>query len=161
MNISFSIPEGKIFLMGLPGSGKTYFGKQIAEANNRPFFDLDIIIETLTKKTVADIFAEQGVDAFRKIETETLLNFSFSHNAVIALGGGTPCFHNNLNWIKNQGTTIYLDADINIIAERIATQKNTRPLFLNHSVNDIKNALARLLQEREVYYKQADIIWQL
>jgi shikimate kinase len=161
MSVAFSIPEGKIFLMGLPACGKTFLGKKLALENNRPFFDLDTIIESVYNKTIAAIFNEYGEKYFRKIEAETLRNYSFPDNAVIALGGGTPCFLNNLEWIQKQGTTVYIETNIDNITERIISQNNTRPLFNNFSPDEIKSALARLLQQREQFYKQADKIWQL
>jgi len=161
MKLSFVLPEGRIFLMGLPGSGKTTLGAQLAKEHNRPFFDLDNIIETQTGKTIIAIFAEDGEEVFRDIETKTLRSYSFPENAIVSLGGGTPCFHDNLAWLKKHGTTVYIKANIDVVAEHLKGDVNQRPVLTKREEKDFKKALAQLLIEREQFYSLADLVWEI
>ncbi|HEX2683637.1 MAG TPA: shikimate kinase, partial [Ferruginibacter sp.] len=100
--------SGKIFLVGFMGSGKTYWGRIWAQAYQLAFYDLDEVIEQDQGKTVAEIFKTYGEDRFRQIEAGTLRSFSEKNNCIVACGGGTPCFHDNMQWMNEQGTTVYL-----------------------------------------------------
>jgi shikimate kinase len=159
-NISV-LPEGKIFLLGLPGSGKSFFGKKLAEKFARPFFDLDELIEQQTGKTIIAIFGEDGEEVFRKIESDTLRSYHFSADAIVSLGGGTPCFHDNLTWLKKHGTTIYIKAALDIVAENLKGESDKRPVLTKREEKELKNAVAQLLNERESFYAQADIVWEV
>ncbi len=149
------LPDGKIFLTGLPGSGKTTLGKLISEKTKRPFFDLDKLIESATNATISEIFSTNDEAYFRSIESEVLRNFSFPENAIVALGGGTPCFQNNMQWLKNNGTIIFIHADTGVIYERLKQTNNERPLLKNN----LKEKLEQLKTERWEFYLQADFIW--
>ncbi|HTA27725.1 MAG TPA: shikimate kinase, partial [Bacteroidia bacterium] len=118
-----------IFLVGFMGSGKTHWGERWAEANDIPFVDLDDAIETAERKTVAEIFAINGEAHFREIETKILHSFAGQKNMIIACGGGTPCFNNNMQWMNDQGTTIYFTSPPDIIMKRVITQQDKRPLL--------------------------------
>jgi shikimate kinase len=161
MKLNVALPEGKIFLMGLPGSGKTTIGEKTAKENNRPFFDLDAIIEKQTGKTIIAIFSDDGEDVFREIETDTLRKYPFPDNAIISLGGGTPCFHDNLAWLKKHGTTAYIKAKLEDVVEHLKGDANQRPVLTKREEKDLKKAVAQLLQEREQFYSLADLVWEV
>src|SRR5436853_6290275 len=96
----------KVFLIGFMGSGKTFLGKQLAQLLNYEFIDLDEWIEQREKKSIAEIFSEDGEEYFRKKESQQLKLLAEKNNAVIATGGGTPCFHDNMKWMNDHGFTI-------------------------------------------------------
>src|SRR5437773_11285939 len=97
-----------IFLMGFMGSGKTFFGKQLAQLLNYEFIDLDELIGKNEGATIAEIFFSKGEAYFRSKESSLLKSLSQNENAVIATGGGTPCFHDNMKWMNEHGITVYL-----------------------------------------------------
>lgn len=146
-----------IFLIGMPGVGKTTIGKKIATELNILFFDLDEQIENIEKIRISDIFKTKGEPEFRKIEHLCLKNIveQTSENAIIACGGGTPCYHNNIEIIKKNGTAIYLYASINWLLSNIS-KSNNRPLFNNKVPNKVM--VQDLLEKRSAFYQQANII---
>jgi shikimate kinase len=159
MKIPFQLPNEVIFLCGMPGSGKTTIGKRIAVTTQRPFFDLDEMIEADMSMSIAEIFATHGEDFFRSKETEILQQYIFPEKAIVALGGGTPCFNNNMELLKQKGAVIYLKTDIDTLTKRLVKVAAQRPLLKGKDFNQIKNYLTPTLAQRETYYLQADKIW--
>lgn len=157
--LPFQLPDGLVFLAGMPGSGKTTIGNYIAEKYKRPFVDLDLLIENNTHSTINNLFAEKGETNFRIIESNTLKTHSFLPNTIVALGGGTPCFDNNLQWLKENGTVIYLKQSVNTLIKRLEAEKDARPLLANATLENLEEKLTQLLVQRECYYLQADIVW--
>jgi len=148
----------KIFLIGFMGSGKTYWGKIWAKQNLLPFFDLDEVIEEQEKKTIADIFEVNGEDYFREKETMVLKTFAGMDNCIIACGGGTACFNNNMQWMNDNLTTVYLWAKPQYIYDRVFKEKEKRPLFYNLGKDELGLFIEQKLKEREPFYNQAKII---
>lgn len=147
----------KIFLIGMMGSGKSYWSKIIAQQLKLTPFDLDTVIETAANKFIAQIFEEQGEVFFRTTETETLQSFSNKDNCIIATGGGTPCFNNNMQWMNQHGLTIWLNEPIEVLAKRLATEKAHRPLIKNLSDHELSGFLQQKLTERIPFYQQAKL----
>lgn len=149
----------RIFLIGFMGSGKTHWGKQLAAQLKIPFFDLDDVIEQNESKTVANIFAECGEEAFRVKEKQTLEQL-IDHNAsmVLSCGGGTPCFFNNIERMKKYGIVVWLNTHVEILLGRLMKEKNSRPLIKTIADNDLRSYIVRKLNERRMYYEQADVI---
>ena len=146
----------KVFLIGLPGSGKSTLGPKLAEAMNLPFFDLDHEIEKRTSKSVSEIFSLNGEDYFRKIENSTLVNLNKSKSDfLLATGGGTPCFFDAMQWMNDQGVTIYLDTDLSTIIKRLKN-KTDRPLLVNE---DLEEKLTKLHSDRINTYRQCKLTW--
>jgi shikimate kinase len=148
----------KIFLVGFMGSGKTYWGKQWAAKTGLPFFDLDDIIEKQEGKTIADIFQQHGEQWFRQKETEVLHSFSAIESGIISCGGGTPCFNDNMHWMNQHGTSIYLTATPEQIADRLIHEKQKRPLVKDLHADELLTFIANKLKERDVFYSTATII---
>jgi shikimate kinase len=147
----------KLFLIGLMGSGKSFLGKKISEALHLPFIDLDSEIEKEEGRSVSEVFSTQGEEYFRKLEAAVLRKASEVDRFVMATGGGAPCFHQNMKFIKKTGTSVFLDVPVTIIARRLnESQKNKRPILQNSTHNKIEDTLANLLSERLKFYKQAD-----
>ena len=123
-----------IFLVGMPGSGKSTMAKFICSELSFLYIDLDIEIENHSKKTISEIFEQDGEDYFRKLESKILLDIiNKKKKFVLATGGGTPCFNDNMNLILNNGISIFLDTSLDLIIERVS--RNTkRPMFQNKNV---------------------------
>ena len=147
----------KIFLIGFMGSGKTHWGKLWSVKSGMQFFDLDEIIEQQEKRSVAEIFEQRGETYFRQAETATLKTFSKRANCIIACGGGTPCFNNNMQWMNENGTTVYLSATANDIFKRVITEQDKRPLIKNFSKDELIRFIETKLKERDFFYSQAKI----
>jgi shikimate kinase len=145
-----------VFLMGMPGCGKSTFGSKLAKKLNFNFFDLDDFIEKKENKSIFSIFNDEGEIYFRKIET-TYLNEIISQNlqAVISLGGGTPCFNNNLENINKNGISIYFEAPLKLLSDRIIAAKQIRPMFKGLNQEEVIQKLNDLIEKRKLFYELA------
>ena len=146
----------KIFLIGMMGSGKTFWTKKIAKWIKSAGYDLDDLIEMTEEKTISEIFEEDGEDYFRKLEAKILRWFTEKKKYVLAAGGGTPCFHENMNWMKKEGMVIWLDESVEILVQRLAAEKAHRPLIAHLSNEEIAQFIQQKLVERHAYYQQAN-----
>jgi shikimate kinase len=146
----------KIFLIGMMGSGKTFWTKKIAKWIKSAGYDLDDLIELIEEKTISEIFEEDGEDYFRKSEAKILRWFKEKKKFVLATGGGTPCFQENMNWMKKEGIVIWLDESLEILVQRLAAEKAHRPLIAHLSNEEIAQFIQQKLVERHAYYQQAD-----
>lgn len=151
----------KIFLVGMMGVGKTTLGKQLAKQLNYQFLDLDKSIELMTGKSISHIFETEGNEAFRIIEQQALMNTAHLDKVVIATGGGTPCYFENMQWMNTQGTTIYLKATSAFIVSRIKPNQHLRPLLKQVLPDNLIAFISDLLLEREVFYHQASLVFEL
>lgn len=149
---------GKVFLIGFMGSGKTYWGKIWAQQKGLDFYDLDEIVEAKEGKSIAAIFEKEGEDYFRKTETEALHTLSEKDGCIIACGGGTACFNDNIQWMNKQGTSVYLSATPTDILNRVIEEKNNRPLINKLNEAELLFFIEQKLKEREPFYNQAKII---
>jgi shikimate kinase len=147
----------RIFLIGLPGSGKTTIAKQLADKIPLPYMDLDQEMEKAERKTIPQIFKDKKEDYFRKIESQLLKawcasDFSF----VMATGGGAPCFFDNIKMMNESGITIFLDVPTMEIAKRIILSKGEeRPLLKSNGIDGLKDQIEFLRSQRISFYKQA------
>lgn len=150
----------KIILIGYMGSGKSTIAKLLSKSMHYEFLDLDEIIEKEQNASVSAIFERKGEVYFRKLEHEVLKRILQSEsNMVLSLGGGTPCFSNNQELLKQEDIdTIYLKTSIDKLYERLRTQKANRPLIANKSEDEMKEFIAKHLFERSFYYNQAKYI---
>lgn len=147
----------KIYLIGLPGSGKTTLGKQLARALHLPFIDLDKEIETHEGKSVSVIFSDQGEAHFRLVESQLLHRWAESQDAfVMATGGGAPCYHDGITVINNAGLSVFLDPPLETIVSRIEHATN-RPLLATYDITMKKDRLLKLYAERVTCYEQAKL----
>lgn len=147
----------KIFLVGMMGSGKTYWSKVISKKLKIPFYDLDSLIEILEEQTINEIFENSGEEYFRKIETKILKWFVQKKTFVLATGGGTPCFNNNISWMNKTGLTVWLNDSVENIFERLKSEKENRPAIKNLSDIEIEKFIYQKLVERNEYYSQSKI----
>ena len=147
----------KIVLLGYMASGKSVVGKILAEALNIQFIDLDDFIEDLEQLSITKIFETKGEIYFRKKEGDYLRELlNFNESLIISLGGGTPCYGKNLEYIKNKSTSFYLKASIDTIFERLKNETSQRPLVAAIGTENLKEYVAKHLFERAPYYENAD-----
>lgn len=139
------------------GSGKSHWGKIWADKLNLQFIDLDEHIEKQSGHTIMEIFDKQGEIAFRHLEKKILENLITGKHVVIACGGGTPCYFENMQWMNIHGKTIYLKATAEQIFSRISTELHKRPLLRNLNDNELKTFIEDKLEERESFYMQATL----
>ena len=147
-----------IFLIGYMGSGKSTLGKKLANHFNADFIDLDKQIEKSTGKTINKIFDSEGEAQFRAIEKDVLRNLPESEITFVATGGGTPCLHNNINWMKEHGVVIFLNLPASILIGRLKEKKANRPLIKDMSDEALSEFVIQQLEERTKFYEQADIL---
>lgn len=158
MQLKFSILMKRIFLIGYMGSGKTSMGIKLAENLGLTFVDMDHHIEEKYHKTVSQIFAESGQDAFRKLEQNCLHEVAEFENCVIATGGGAPCFFDNMEFMNTHGLTVYLNLSAEQLATRLELSRaGKRPLIANKQGNELRQFIAEGLSAREAFYKQAKV----
>ena len=148
----------KIIILGYMASGKSFVGKVLSKKMALPFIDLDNFIEEKEAMSIPEIFKKQGEIYFRTIENKYLKELlSNQEDYVLSLGGGTPCYADNMEHIKNQKDTVsfYLKASINTIVERLKKEKDQRPLVSNLKDKDLNEFIAKHLFERNGFYDQA------
>lgn len=141
------------------GSGKSYFGKLISERFNLKYFDLDQFIEDSVQLSIPQIFNSIGERGFREKEANLLRKTNDFNQYIISCGGGTPCFHDNMKWIKEHGISIYLKTTEELLFERLNNQKSGRPLINGMTDNDLRNFISMKIIEREKFYMEADYIF--
>ncbi len=143
------------------GSGKTHWGKLLSQRLKLPFYDLDAEIVKAEEMSIQQIFHDKGEEYFRVKEHEVLEALAEDHgDVIISTGGGAPCFFNNIDFMKNQGTVIWLNTSVDVLVHRLLKEKNTRPLIKNISDAELKSFIIKKLQGRKLYYEQADILIQ-
>lgn len=149
----------KIYLVGLPGAGKTHCGHWLAKQLGWSFFDLDTSIEASMKKSVSMVFEDHGEEIFRKIEAEELRKTSKLSNTVISTGGGAAAHEGNMDWMQRQGLTVYINTPLDRIANRILQNKTRRPLFAGMEEEEILSKLSDISEKRGEFYSRAKLIW--
>lgn len=145
----------KIFLTGYMGSGKTSAGKTLATQLGYEFIDLDKFVEQEYKMTIPEIFSSKGEKEFRAMEHNALKKVIEKENTVVACGGGTPCYYNNMELMNNNGTTVYLKMSADSLVNRLMNAKDKRPLILNKDEKQLREFVNRQLEKREDTYHQA------
>ncbi|MDR5590939.1 shikimate kinase [Christiangramia sp. SM2212] len=152
----------KIFLLGYMGSGKSYIGKRLAERIEQDFIDFDEEIEKRENSKISEIFEKKGEIYFRKLERKVLEEMTSSpENLVISLGGGTPCYGNNMDLIKNakDSTSVYLKLNIENLTNRLEQEKSHRPMISHLEDREkLEEFIRKHLFERGFYYNQSEYI---
>ena len=147
----------KIVLLGYMGCGKSTIGKILSKKMNLPFVDLDDYIVEKENLSIKSIFNDKGEIFFRKIENLYLKEFLTNNdNFILSLGGGTPCYANNMEVLKNENVlSIYLKANISTLVKRLIKNRFKRPLIANLALETIPDFIGKHLFERQFYYEQA------
>ncbi|TND09006.1 MAG: shikimate kinase [Bacteroidetes bacterium] len=145
----------RFFLTGFMGSGKSTMGRELAQLLELSFIDLDKKIEERYGRDIPSIFATEGEKYFRDIEQQMLNELLESDNYVMACGGGTPCFFDNMDKMNEAGTTIYLKMSTDALAERLFSTQDQRPMLAGKNDTELWMFVHEKLQEREPFYLKA------
>ena len=145
----------RILLIGFMAAGKTTLGKALARDLGLQFVDLDHYIENRFHSTVSQLFAERGEEGFRQIERAMLHEVAEFEDIIIATGGGTPCFFDNMEYMNAQGTTVFLEAAVEVIYTRLTIARVQRPLVVGKSEEELRRYITDMLERRAPYYRQA------
>ncbi|MDP2088606.1 MAG: shikimate kinase [Flavobacteriaceae bacterium] len=149
----------KIVLAGYMGCGKSSIGQLLAQQLQIPFIDLDLYIADKEQLSVSEIFKRKSEIYFRKKETDCLQEIlQLEGNIILAVGGGTPCYGNNMDLLKKFTTTIYLKASIDTLVNRLISQKSERPLIAHLSDEDLPEFIGKHLFERVPFYLQSEFV---
>lgn len=147
----------RIYLIGFMGAGKTHWGKIWADHLQLKFLDLDTLVEEKAGLSIDEVFKLQGESEFRKIEQTCLYETEMQNHAIFALGGGTPCYANNMEWINEHGISVWLDASPVVLANRIEADTNQRPLLDDKKGDELLKYIISMLQIRQPTYQKARI----
>ena len=139
----------RIYLIGLPGVGKSTVGKELSRQLNYKYIDLDLYIEQFMNKSIKDIFNELGEDFFRELEKKALKDMLIENDIVVACGGGI--IKDKANKEIMEGKVIYLTAPIEFISDRINNSEIDRPLMSKYSIQDL------LIKREELYHYFMDL----
>jgi shikimate kinase len=147
----------KIILLGYMGCGKSTIAKLLANSTSISYLDLDEIIEKHENSSIKKIFSEKGEIYFRKLEHQIFANLIQNQDSfILSLGGGTPCYSNNHEFLKSKGViSIYLSASIATLYERLLNPNTERPLIANKNPEEIMEFIAKNLFDRSYFYNQA------
>jgi len=148
----------RIYLIGYMGAGKSTAAKKLASRLRYDFIDLDQEFEKEFNIDIPLFFIKFGETEFRKREKEILQNISKSDSIIVATGGGTPCFHNNMDFMNANGTTIYLKLHPHSLYLRLTDSKTIRPLLADIAKDKQEEFIERHLKEREDYYLKSKLI---
>jgi shikimate kinase len=146
----------KVILVGYMGSGKSVVARELAELLGCRFIDTDEWIEARACKTIPEIFSQDGEAAFRKKEKECL-EFLMDHDhIVLSTGGGMPCFNDAIDLMLELGETIYLDASIETLTNRLWVGKSGRPILKDFKeMNELAAFISHHLSERLDCYQKS------
>jgi shikimate kinase len=134
-------------------------GKRVESQVEIPFFDLDSVIEEKEEKDITSIFADMGEEYFRMLEKDVLYMLTESHDSfVMACGGGTPCFFNNIDYMKSRGTTVWINCSVECLHSRLVKEKDKRPLIRSLPDDELKTFIVRKYSDRKIFYQQASVI---
>ncbi len=158
---SFRLPEYyamKIFLIGFMGAGKSHWGRLLGQKLSFPFFDLDEMVAEQAGKSIPEIFETEGEEHFRMREKDVLHLVTESHESfVMACGGGSPCYFNNIEYMQQSGITVWINTPLELLFQRLAKEKDKRPLIKDLSEEQLHGFISKKFADRKIYYEQADI----
>ena len=146
-----------IFLIGFMGCGKSTKAKQLANRLECPVIDLDAVIVEQEGKTIAEYFEAFGESGFRKLESKTLKEYPYPETCVVATGGGLPCFFDHMEWMNENGKTVYLQMDPAALVSRLHNRQK-RPLIKDMDDEQLLAFIQKKLAERDPFYTKAKFI---
>lgn len=146
-----------IFLIGYMGCGKSTMGRAVSALTGVPFIDLDNYIEQRFHLTVKEIFAQRGEDGFRDVERRMLQEVADFEDVIVACGGGTPCFFDNMEYMNTHGTTVFLNTPIDRLHSRLMRGRHKRPLIADKDDEELMTFIKEALAKRMDHYSKAQI----
>ena len=151
----------RIIFIGYMGAGKTTIGRALSKELGIPFYDLDWYIESRMRKTVKQLFDERSEEGFRLLERNMLHEVAEFENVILSCGGGTPCFFDNIDYMNQQGETVYLKATPDVLYGHLQMGKTIRPLLLNKTPKEMYAFIHEQLQYREQFYMKAQHVFDV
>ncbi len=145
----------RIFLIGYMGAGKTTLGKALASHLSYEFIDLDWYIEEKIGQSIPSFFSDQGEKAFREIEHSSLIELLGKENAILATGGGVPCFYDNMELMLKSGVVVFLEASQEVLFQRLKDTLHQRPVLRSKTETELREFIASSLKVRMPYYGRA------
>jgi len=150
----------KIYLIGYMGCGKSTLGKELAKLMNLPWVDLDEAIEGKSGQSITALFSAFGEAGFRKVESELLREYGLNDQSfVMATGGGTPVYENNMAFMNSTGTTVYLKVDSEELVRRLWQDRSARPLLSALKEEEVESFVRSHFNLREPRYVESHLIW--
>ena len=146
-----------IFLIGYMGCGKSTMGRAVSALTGVPFIDLDNYIEQRFHITVKEIFAQRGEGGFRDVERRMLQEVADFEDVIVACGGGTPCFFDNMEYMNTHGTTVFLNTPIDRLHSRLMRGRHKRPLIADKDDEELMTFIKEALAKRMNHYSKAQI----
>jgi shikimate kinase len=147
----------KIFLVGFMGCGKSTKAKQLANLLACPLIDIDAKLVEQEGKSIAEIFETQGEQSFRQMERDFLQSYPYPETCVVATGGGLPCFFDNMDWMNEQGITVFLEMSPPQLVSRLHNREK-RPLLKGMDDEQLLSFITVKLEERNPYYRRAKLV---
>jgi len=144
-----------IFLIGYMAVGKTTLGRALADRLGLRFIDLDEAVEQRAGMTVSEIFASGGQDGFRVMERDALREVAMCGDSIVACGGGTPCYYDNMALMNGAGTTVWLSASDDRLVSRLVEGRASRPIIAGLPDSEIVALARRQMAVREPYYSRS------
>lgn len=144
-----------VYLLGFMACGKTTVGRELAQHLGCPFYDLDALIEQQQRLSVAEIFAHHGEAAFRRMEAEALRWVAQQAAGVVATGGGTPCFADNMAFMNSHGITVHIHLPAAVLSARLASDRAQRPLISGLTTAQLHHYVEQTLAQRAPFYAQS------
>lgn len=159
LTLEYAYGKMLIFLIGLPGSGKTTLGKQLAKKLGYTFSDLDEYIVKTYGASIEEIFTQKGEATFRQYESLSLKSFNKESNTIVSTGGGAPCFFDNMEWMNENGLSVFLNPPITELAKRLSASDNShRPMLKGKDHAQLLSFLENKFKERAPFYSQSKLI---
>ncbi len=151
----------RVYLVGYMASGKSKTGRTLADDLDYDFLDLDEMFEERYHVSIPDFFHKYGEENFRPIERQLLHSTSGFDNTVIATGGGTPCFFDNMDFILHHGISVYLYWKAAILAKRLNQVRKKRPVIGEMKGRELEYYVQKHLEDREKFYLKADFFMDM
>lgn len=147
-----------LFLIGLPGVGKSTIGRLVAERLELTFVDTDLFVESRYHASISSMIACCGIDKFRKRERVALLELLQEEDTLIATGGGLPIWEDNMDRMLAHGLVVYLQSPLDLLAERLYSVRATRPAVAEKTRSEVRDYLEMVSEKREPYYSRAQVV---
>ncbi len=147
--------QRKIVLLGYMGSGKTTIGRKLANELKVPFWDLDEVIGQMYGMSVSYMLVKKGEIFFRECEQKALNVVLQNNSYILASGGGTPCYYNNVDTINSQAVSFYLQCSPSVLTQRLLPEKQNRPLIAEIEDEFLHEFISKHLFERIPFYEKA------
>ena len=147
-----------LFLIGLPGVGKSTIGRIVAERLGLRFVDTDLFVESRYHATISSMIGCCGIDKFRKRERVALLELLQAEDTLIATGGGLPTWEDNMDRMLARGLVVYLRSSLDILADRLYSVRTTRPAVAEKTLSEVRDYLEAISLKRDPYYSRAHVV---